>query len=155
MLAAKQSEHIQEHDLELYLKAELSSEAISVIDAHLTDCGDCVKKLAEQDKCLWYLAELSDGEGAADIEKRRSPRVVTNDAAAIQMISPFCIDTWDIRIVDVSKGGLRTFTPRDLAPGTLVKIKMQYSVACGDIRYCVAGENGFFAGVRLHDYYFR
>jgi hypothetical protein len=155
MPAAKQSEHIQEHDLELYLKAELSNESISVVDAHLTDCGDCVKKLAEQDQCLWYLAELSDSEPAGDNEKRRSTRVATDEAAAIQMINPFCIDTWDVRIVDVSKGGLRTFTPRDVTPGTLVKIKMQYSVACGDIRYCVPAENGFYAGVRLHDYFFR
>ena len=155
MPAAKQSEHIQEYDLELYLKAELSDESISVIDAHLKDCGDCVKKLAEQDKCLWYLAELSDGVAALDSDKRGSPRVVTNDAAAIQVLNPFCIDIWKVRVVDVSKGGLRTLTPRNLPPGALVKIRMQYSVACGDIRYCVPAENGFYAGVRLHDYYFR
>lgn len=152
---AKQSKHIEENDLELYLKAQLSNESISVIDAHLGGCGDCVKKLAEQDKCLWYLAELSAGERTRDGDQRRYPRVVTNDAAAIQVISPFGIDIWDVRIVDVSKGGLRTYTPKNLMPGSLIKVKMQYSVACGDVRYCVPADDGFYAGVRLHDYYAR
>ena len=148
----EQSKHIEEKDLELYLKAQLSSESIAVIDAHLGGCGDCVGKLAEQDKCLWYLAELSAGERAGDGDKRRHPRVVTNEPAAIQVIHPFGIDTWDVRIVDVSIGGLRTYTPKNLMPGSLIKVKMQYSVACGDVRYCVTAENGFYAGVRLHDY---
>ena len=148
----KHSEHLEEKDLELYLKAQLSDESISVIEAHLGVCGHCVSKLAEQDKCLWYLAELSAGDHAGDSDKRRYPRVVTNEAAAIQVINPFCIDMWDIRIVDVSKGGLRTCTPKGLMPGSLIKVKMQYSVACGDVRYCVPADNGFYAGVRLHDY---
>ena len=151
----EQSKHIEEKDLELYLKAQLSNESISVIDAHLGGCGDCVTKLAEQDKCLWYLAELSDGDRAGDSDKRRHPRVVTNEPATIQVINPFCIDIWDVRIVDVSKGGLRTYTPKSLMPGSLIKVRMQYSVACGDVRYCVPADNGFYAGVRLHDYFVR
>jgi hypothetical protein len=149
------SKHIEEKDLELYLKAQLSNESISALDAHLGGCEDCVSRLAEQDKCLWYLAELSAGEGAGDDDKRRYPRVVTNEGAALQVINPFSVDTWDVRIVDVSKGGLRTYTSNSLMPGSLIKIKMRYSVACGDVRYCVPADDGFYVGVRLHDYFVR
>jgi hypothetical protein len=152
---AKQSKHIEENDLELYLKAQLSNESISVIDAHLGGCGDCVKKLAEQDKCLWYLAELSAAEDAADGDKRRYPRLATNEPASLQLLHPFSVDFWDARIVDVSEGGLRTHTPRQLTPGSLIRVKMQFSVACGDVRYCTPTDSGFYAGVRLHDYFAR
>jgi hypothetical protein len=149
------SKHIEEKDLELYLKAQLSDESIAAFEAHLGGCKECVNRLAEQDKCLWYLAELSAGDSAGDGDKRRYPRVVTDEAAALQVINPFSVDSWDVRIVNVSKGGLRTYTPNNLLPGSLLKIKMRYSVACGDVRYCVRADNGFYAGVRLHDYFVR
>ena len=49
-------------ELELYLKDQLSRESLATIDAHLGSCQACSGKLAEQDKCLWYLAELSSDE---------------------------------------------------------------------------------------------
>jgi len=150
-----QSKHIEAKDLELYLKAQLSNESLSAVDAHLGGCQDCANKLAEQDKCLWYLAELSAGYSAHDGDKRRYPRVVTNEPAALQVINPFSMEFWDVRIVNVSKGGLRTHTPRSLLQGSLIKIKMRYSVACGDVRYCIPADNGFYVGVRLHDYFIR
>jgi PilZ domain len=153
MSNAEQSEHVDEKDLELYLKAQLSSESISVIDAHLEDCQVCVDKLAEQDKYLWYVAELSADEGAGGGERRRYPRLATNGVASLQVLNPFSVDVWDIRIVNVSEGGLRTHTPKVLMPGTLIRLKMQFSVVCGDVRYCIPADNGFYAGVRLHDYF--
>lgn len=155
MSCAKPSEHVDEKDIELYLKDQLGKESITAIDAHLGDCRACVDKLAELDKCLWYLAELSADEGPRDGERRRHPRHVTNDAASLQILNPFSVGNWDVRIVDVSSGGLRTHTPRSLLPGSLIKVKMHYSVACGDVRYCIPADQGFYAGVRLHDYFVR
>jgi hypothetical protein len=151
----EQSQHIREEDLDAYLKAQLSNESISAFNTHLGSCEDCVNKLAERDKCLWYLAELSAGEVAGDGDRRRYPRVATDEAAALQVINPFSTDIWDIRIVNVSEGGVQTSTPRSLVQGSLVRMNMRYSVACGDVRYCVPADNGFYAGVRLHDYFFR
>jgi len=62
-------------------------------------------------------------------------------------------DAWEVGIVDVSISGLRAFTPKSLLPGSLIKVKMQYSVACGDVRYCIPADDGFYAGIRLHDYF--
>ena len=152
MSYVEQSEHVDEKDLELYLKYQLSNELVSAIDAHLGSCQVCVDKLAEQDKCLWYLAELRADEGAGGGERRRHKRLVTNEPASLQVLNPFSVGIWDVRIVDVSEDGLRTYTPKPLMPGSLIRVKMQFSVACGDVRYCVPAEDGFYAGVRLHDY---
>jgi PilZ domain len=152
---SQQSEHVDEKDLELYLKAQLSNESIAAIDAHLGGCPICVNELAEQDKFLWYLAEVSAEDVAGGGEKRRYPRVVTNEPASLQTLNPFSVDIWDVRIVDVSEGGLRTHTPKPLMPGSLIQVRMQFSVACGDVRYCIPADNGFYAGVRLHDYFAR
>ena len=155
MTVAEQTEHVLENELELYLKDQMSQESLAVIDAHLGSCQACSSKLVEQDKCLWYLAELTAGAVAGDGERRRHPRLATNDPASVQILHPFSAGIWDVRIVDVSKDGLRTYTPSELMPGSLIKLKMQYSVACGDVRYCVPADNGFYAGVRLHDYFVR
>jgi hypothetical protein len=153
MTVAEQTEHVLENQLELYLKDQLSTESLAAVDAHLGSCQACSSQLAEQDKCLWYLAELTAGEAAGDGERRRHPRLATNDPATVQVLHPFSAGIWDVRIVDVSKSGLRAHSSRSLPPGSLIKVRMQYSVACGDVRYCIPAENGFFAGVRLHDYY--
>jgi PilZ domain/Putative zinc-finger len=152
MTVAEQTEHVLETELEQYLKDQLSKETLAVIDAHLGSCQACASKLTEQDKCLWYLAELNSND-ARDGERRRHPRLATNDPASLQVLNPFSDDVWDVRIVDVSRSGLRTHTPKSLLPGSLIKVKMQYSVACGDVRYCIPADNGFYAGVRLHDYF--
>jgi hypothetical protein len=153
MTVAEQTEHVLENELELYLKDQLSKESLASINAHLGSCQACSSKLAEQDKCLWYLAELTTGEVTDDGERRRHPRLATDDPASVQVLNPFSADIWDVRIVDVSKSGLRAQTPKSLPPGSLIKVRMQYSVACGDVRYCIPAENGFYAGVRLHDYF--
>src|SRR5436305_10514978 len=40
-------------------------------------------KLAEKDKCLWYLAELSSNENQGG-ERRRHPRLATDDPASLR-----------------------------------------------------------------------
>ena len=151
MTVAEQTEHVLENELELYLKDHLSKESLAVIDSHLASCQACCSKLAEQDKCLWYMAELTAGE--VDGERRRHPRVATDDPATVQILHPFSAGIWDVRIVDVSKSGLRAHTPKSLPPGSLIKVRMQCSVGCGDVRYCIPAESGFYVGVRLHDYF--
>ena len=86
MSFAEQSEHLNENNLELYLKHQLTNESISAINAHLATCHVCVNKLAERDKCLWYLAELSAPQGACTGEKRRYPRLATDQPASLQLL---------------------------------------------------------------------
>src|SRR5690349_10266570 len=114
MTVAQQTEHVLESDLELYLKDQVNEESLAAMDAHLGSCQACSGKLAERDKCLWHLAELTAHESVFDGERRRHPRVVTNEPASLQVLNPFSVDIWDVRILDVSKSGLRTHTSKNL-----------------------------------------
>ncbi|MSV35713.1 MAG: hypothetical protein EXQ47_08965 [Bryobacterales bacterium] len=89
MQPTEQSEHLDEKDLELYLKAQLSDASISAIDAHLGRCQQCVDELAEQDRCLAYLAELGAEENPGGAEKWVYPRVATDEPASLQILNPF------------------------------------------------------------------
>lgn len=148
-----QSRHVDEEDLDLYLKAQLPKDAVLVIDAHLGTCQVCVNKLVERDKCLWYLAELSVDMGSNSREKRRHPRLITDTPALLQVLNPFSVCIWDGRIVNVSEGGLRTYTREPLTPGSLIRVTNQFTTICGDVRYCVPTDDGFYTGVRRHDYF--
>jgi hypothetical protein len=152
MAGDDQSGHILPGVLALYLKAQLSPDRVADVEAHLEACELCVQKLSEQDKFLWCLAELSGDTLVTGGEKRRYPRVATDEPASLQVLSPFAAEAWEVRIVDVSTGGLRAITPEPLMPGALVRLNMRFSVACGDVRHCNPGDNGFQTGIRLHDY---
>jgi hypothetical protein len=145
--------HLEPEELALYLKGQLSLDSLPSLESHLAACETCVQTMCEQDRYLWCLAEISGDELAPDGDRRHSLRVATDQAASVQSLSPFSIDAWDVRVVDVSKGGVRIFTPRPLAFESLVRIKMKFTVACGDVRYCSPGEGGHYAGIRLHDYF--
>ena len=148
--------HIDESELESYLKSHLSDGEVAALETHMAQCEDCTGKLAELDKCLAYLSELGTEEGGSlPSERRAYPRIATDEPAVLQVLIPFSRDAWAARIVDVSRGGLRTHTPKPLQPGSLIRVKMQFSIACGDVRYCIPAESGYYAGIRLHDYFFR
>jgi hypothetical protein len=145
--------HPETEEFGLYLKGQLAREPLLALESHLAACESCVRAMVEQDRYLWCLAEVSGSELTFDGEKRRYPRVATDEAASVQVLAPFQIETWDVRIVDVSKGGVRILTPRPLQPESLIRVKMRFSVSCGDVRHCSAAPGGFHAGVRLHDYF--
>ena len=145
--------HLQTEEFALYLKGQLSLDSLVAAESHLATCATCVQAMVEQDKYLWFLAEVSGNELDVEGDKRRYPRVATDEAASLQLLAPFSKENWDVRVVDVSKGGVRVFTPQPLTPDTLIRLKMKSSVACGDVRHCLATPEGFYAGVRLHDYF--
>ncbi len=155
MLCSPQGDsmHLGSDELGLYLKGQLSREQIPVVETHLADCETCVGSMVEQDKYLWCLAELSGDELDVGGDKRLYPRVATDEAAAIQVLATFSNESWDVRVVDVSKGGLGIYTERPLAVDSLIRVKMKFSVACGDVRHCQSSGGGFHAGIRLHDYF--
>jgi hypothetical protein len=145
--------HPEPEEFALYLKGQLSPDVIPALEQHLAACEACVQALCEQDRYLWCLAEISADELTLDGEKRRYPRITTDEPAVIQSLAPFATDVWDIRIIDVSKGGVRIHTPRPLEPESLIRVSMKFSIACGDVRHCTSTVDGYHAGIRLHDYF--
>lgn len=145
--------HLEPEALALYLKGQLERDSLPDLESHLATCEPCVQALREQDRYLWCLAEISTNEFSPEGEKRRYPRLTTDEPAVIQLLAPFVPDHWDVRIVDVSKGGVRILTPRPLIAESLIRVQMKFSIACGDVRHCSPAANGYHAGIRLHDYF--
>jgi hypothetical protein len=143
------SEHVYEQDFELYLTGLIPNGKASVIEAHLGECESCVVKLSNADDSLSKRARPSSTQLK---EERRDPRFATDGPGVLQIVSPFSAECLDVRVVDVSKNGLRLHIEVVVLPGSLVKVRMKDYIGFGESRYCVRSDKGFFVGVQLHDY---
>jgi two-component system, sensor histidine kinase and response regulator len=86
-------------------------------------------------------------------ERRKFPRFKSQDAVKLNLLSsssPACID---VQVLNVSNGGLRLWTSQSIAIGTLVEIQRGDEIALATVRYCVAADLGFHAGVRFRGHF--
>ncbi len=75
----------------------------------------------------------------------------TDDAAWMKVVQPPGAKGAEVRVLDVSQGGLKLRVPANLPPGTIVQIDLEGSVMLAEVRYCVRAELGFHAGVQLQN----
>jgi hypothetical protein len=144
--------HVREEDIELYILGRLARPHLPVIEAHLVGCASCQQKAADAAKVLARLAGLSTGAAGFDgRDKRKDRRISTDDSALLRVLSPLSFDKLEVRILDVSRGGLKVQVPISLSIGTIVQIPLRKTVAFGEVRYCIPAGNEFHAGVQVHD----
>lgn len=139
--------HVRDEELELYALGRLSAGQASQVESHITECGECGGRLPRVFKFPERLAELSRVQSA---DKRREPRIATDDPASIQVINPVSAEQWDVRVINVSKSGMRVRTAKFLDLGCHVKIRLKEMIAFGIVCYCVKAEEEFHAGIKLH-----
>ena len=82
-------------------------------------------------------------------ERRAFPRFETNDTATLTYLDPAFPEVASVRVLDVSKGGLKLWTNQSLDPGAQVQIHRGDEIAAADVRYCVPAKQGFHAGVKF------
>jgi hypothetical protein len=80
-----------------------------------------------------------------------SGRVPTDDPATLQILTPPSPDHWDLRIRDVSKGGMCVRTPKAIDRGAHVRVQRGAVIAREEVRYCVAVGDMFHVGIRFMD----
>jgi hypothetical protein len=83
-------------------------------------------------------------------ERRQDVRVATNEPARMKVLQPLGPGT-EIRVLDVSRGGLKITVPEFLAPGTIIQIHMKSAIAFAEIRHCAPCGDEFHAGVCFQD----
>jgi hypothetical protein len=83
------------------------------------------------------------------IDRRDKRRVQTDDPALLRLLKPFVPGHLSVRIVDVSKDGLRISTQTALEPGSLVHLRMRNSAVIAEVRHCSASPDGFLAGLQV------
>ncbi len=86
-------------------------------------------------------------------ERRRFPRFKSHDVAKLNLLSSSSQICLDVRVLNVSSGGLRVWADRPVDAGTLVEIQRGNEVALASVRYCVAAEQGFHAGLRFRGHF--
>jgi|HubBroStandDraft_1064217.scaffolds.fasta_scaffold499409_1 hypothetical protein len=144
--------HVRDEDLELYLMERLEKAQTVTVEAHLSDCSACAIRLNSANILSNQLAELRREQTPfRGVEKRREPRVTTDDAGVLQKINPFSPDRFDVRVLDVSKDGMRVAGPNSLEPGTNVKVRLNDKIAFGEVRHCRVVGGAYHAGIQLHD----
>jgi hypothetical protein len=149
--------HLHDDLLELYLQGGLENEGLenafmTEVESHLGLCKSCSDRLVEPALFTDQMAVFDHGQRASDgNERRRLTRIATDDPATIQQVGPFSPDRSSVRVLDISREGLRIHSSISLLPGAFVKIRLRRVIALGVVRYCVTTKNEFDLGVFLQD----
>jgi hypothetical protein len=141
--------HIENHDLDLYVREQLGSKHSSSIQAHVQSCAACEEKLVAG--LLARLAELNQKQPSdSSRELRIERRFQSGDHGSLQTICPLSFERSNVQIADISKGGFGLLTNTFLPTGTIVQIHIGTSTAWGEVRFCrTDGNSEFHAGIQL------
>ena len=87
-------------------------------------------------------------------ERRREGRFPADEVAKMKVLSPLGENS-KVRVLDISKGGLKLRVPEQLQPGTLIQVHLKSAIAMAEVRYCVAAEQAFDAGLKFLDVFWK
>jgi len=150
MLDVRDTAHVHEDDLELYVRGRLEPQHTSLLESHLRECQTCRQRLSET---VGLKLPLQPSRIATYKEKyeRSELRFSTGDEAIVQELNPLSLERHKVRIVDISKTGLGILAPKQSLPGTVVQIRIKNTTELGEVRHCSpSGDGGYRIGLRLH-----
>ncbi len=127
------------------MSGQLSEKDSALVHAHLEECEECRLKLVE-------IAIEAQWKGP---EKRQEPRIRVSFSGRLKLLDPVTSigPPHDVRVIEISRGGLKIQTLRYLIPNTLVQVHFNGSATLGKVRFCIRSENGYTAGIeRVQDF---
>ena len=142
--------HIHEDDLELYTQGRLELERIAMAESHLLECESCRQLLSERlgQRLAFHPIKTPESNSAT---RRCEPRFSAEGEATVQELHPLSLDRHKVKVVNVSRNGLGILGPKAILPGTIVQLRINGTVELGNVRYCLALEDGAFRiGLQLH-----
>ena len=86
-------------------------------------------------------------------ERRREPRAPSDEPASLKVLSPTLSALSEVRVLDISGGGMKLFVSDFLHPGMIVQVRLKGSVALGEVSYCVPVGTGFHVGLQVQEIY--
>jgi len=87
--------------------------------------------------------------GRAD--RRNDSRIACEGDTILDVLSPQPKSSIQARILDVGEASLKLSVPFHVSPGSLIRIHMTESVACGEVRYCTCEGAEYYIGVRIDE----
>jgi hypothetical protein len=85
------------------------------------------------------------------MDRRGEYRVACEGDTVIDVLSPQPKSSVQARILDVGEASLKLSVPLHVSPGSLIRIHMTESVACGEVRYCTCEGAEYYIGVRIDE----
>ena len=85
----------------------------------------------------------------AEADRRKEPRYPSDGSARVLVPFLFGPLTFNARVVNVSKSGLRLKVSAPLARGTLVQVELGSLVATGTVRHCSRDGKEYSMGIEL------
>ncbi len=67
------------------------------------------------------------------------------------VLHPLSPDRTDIRIIEVSKRGLKLLVPHFVQSHSIIQVRVNGVIALGEVRYCAPAAAGFHAGLSIQD----
>jgi anti-sigma factor RsiW len=143
--------HPCETDMDSYFRGSLATPDSTSIESHANTCRECCHRLAER---AMTIARGAGDDSAVPTapgrrEQRQELRFPTEAPAVLRYINPVRDNRLPAQVLDVSRSGLKIETREFILPGTLVLIRARRMQIFGEVRYCVCGESGFRAGIRI------
>jgi len=90
------------------------------------------------------------GDSAAR-DSRREGRHIVDEEASMTVLHPLSPDRTDIRIIEVSKRGLKLLVPHFVQSDSIIQVRIKGVIALGEVRYCTPAAVGFHAGLSIQD----
>jgi hypothetical protein len=140
MLSATMSFHSTALDLEQYINGQLATAEAAAVQTHLAACEECQLRLAD-------IAFETHWQGA---ERRTDPRVPVDFSGRLKLLDPVTSvgPPHDVRVLEISRSGMKIRTPRFLIRKTLVQIHFNGKTMLGEVAYCERTDTEYQAGIR-------
>jgi hypothetical protein len=139
--------HVPAEDIDLYARERVSDARRAEVETHLANCTFCSTKVAAAVEFSRALAQLR--REVADMRDGR--RIPTDDPATLEVLGTSPVDHREVRIRDVSKGGMCIRTAKPVETGAQVKIQRGAMISIGEVRYCVPVGEMFHAGILIRE----
>jgi hypothetical protein len=146
--------HVSLRDLESFALKRLPEEDTTSIAAHVAVCPECKRELELTVRFLEQLTRLNEQLRtleATHSERRKERRFQTDGPATMRLLYPDSSESWGVRILEVSRKGMKLKGAQPVAVGTITQIRVKDNIVTAEVRYCVAAEGGFVLGVLIQD----
>ena len=69
----------------------------------------------------------------------------------MKLVNPASAVRTNVRVLDVSEGGVKVRVAEALKPGTVIQVRLKGAIALAEVRYCRKVGTEFHVGVQLQD----
>jgi hypothetical protein len=133
--------HVSHVELRQYAIAQTYGNQLSMIEAHLAGCPECVAGLVQEVQSL--------GPVPALILERLQQERRSGKPVSLQLLRPFAPGRVEAWIIDVSEGESKLMVHREVNPETVVQVSFEELVVLGTVEYYDSVDESYYLTVKF------